>query len=92
MPKKDGPYRDGRIYVCETLCSTCIFRKGNLMNLEKGRVKQMVTDSTKAESCIPCHKTLDGKQSVCRGFFNKHKTLPIRLALSMGLVTFTKVE
>ncbi len=59
------------------------------MSLVPGRVKQMVASATKADSCIPCHQTLDGAQSVCRGFFEKHKTAPLQIAERLGLVKFT---
>src|SRR5476651_2454024 len=65
-------FRDGKVYVCARMCDTCIFRPGNLMNLEEDRVEQMVAQATRAESCIPCHQTLSGKQAVCRGFFERH--------------------
>lgn len=88
MPKNEGPYRDGRIHVCNTMCKTCIFRPGNLMRLEPGRVEQMVADATREESCIPCHNTLDGQQAICRGFYDRHATVPVRLAQLMGLLEF----
>lgn len=69
------------------MCKTCIFRPGNLMNLEPGRVKQMVRDATKAESCIPCHETIHGQaegEAICRGFYEKFPTLPIKLAEAMN--------
>ncbi len=83
-------YRNGKIHVCRKMCSTCIFRPGNLMQLSEGRVEDMVARSTKNNSCIPCHQTLDGKQSVCAGFFNKHKTPSLQLGERMGVVVFTE--
>ncbi len=92
MSRSKGPYRDGLVHVCRTQCSTCIFRAGNLMRLQPGRVKSMVAQATKADSCIPCHQTLDGKQSVCRGFFDRHQTAPLQIAQRLGLVKFTEVS
>lgn len=92
MPRTKGVYRDGLIHVCKIQCSTCIFRRGNLMSLARGRVKQMVRDATRSESCIPCHQTLDGPKSVCRGFFDKHKTSPLQIAERLGLVEFTELS
>lgn len=85
-------YRNGRVHVCAAQCSTCIFRSGNLMSLQRGRVSQMIRDATRDEGCIPCHQTLDGDQSVCRGFFDKHATAPLQIAGRLGLVEFTKGE
>lgn len=80
------PFSDGVVHVNKRLCSTCIFRPGNLMHLEEGRVEDMVTQATKKESCIPCHKTLDGQQAVCRGFFDRHKTQPLQIAERLGFI------
>lgn len=77
----------------EEMCENCIFRPGNAMNLEPGRVLGMVTEATKNETAIVCHKTLspiDGEKrnAVCRGFFDLHQTLPIKIAISMNSVEF----
>ena len=83
-----GPFFDGKVHVHSRMCSTCIFRPGNLMHLEPGRVEDMVCEATRNDSCIPCHQTLDGKQAVCRGFFDKHATSPLQVAERMGFVEF----
>lgn len=49
----------------------------------------MVSQAVKHESCIVCHDTLDGEQSVCRGFFNKHKTQPLQIAERLDLIEYT---
>jgi hypothetical protein len=93
MPKqKFNVFRDGKIHVCKSMCSTCIFRPGNLMHLLPGTVETMVAESVKDEASIPCHKTLDGDNAVCHGFFTKHPTLPIRLAKSMNLIEYVEVQ
>ena len=50
------------------------------MNLEPGRVRQIVDDSLKKDSAIICHETLGSARAVCRGFFDMHwrDTLPLR--------------
>lgn len=62
------------------------------MDLEEGRVEAMVAEITEKQSCIPCHQTLDGKQSVCHGQFKLHSTIPLRLAQSMSLIRYTQVK
>lgn len=84
--KKKGPFNDGFVHINKRMCDTCIFRPGNLMHLEEGRVEQMVHQATRRDSCIPCHKTLDGQQAVCRGFFTKHKTSLLQLAERLGVI------
>jgi hypothetical protein len=86
MAEQHNVYRDGKVHVCARMCATCIFRPGNLMHLERGRVRQMVDDAKRDESCIPCHKTLEGDNACCRGFYDKHPTQPLQIAERLGLV------
>lgn len=78
--------------MCKSMCSTCIFRSGNLMHLLPGQVETMIVEAVKDETSIICHKTLEGDNSVCRGFFDRHATLPLRLAKAMDLIEFTEVK
>jgi len=74
-------------------CATCIFRPGNLMELRPGRVKEMVDAVNEADGCIPCHETLDDEiQAVCRGQFDTHKTLPLKLAEAMNFIIWHERE
>lgn len=84
----NGPLTPAGLRVCAGMCSTCIFRPGNLMDLQPGRVRGMVRDSLAADSFITCHKTLDGERAVCRGFYDRHKrnTLGLRLGAVMGVI------
>lgn len=69
-------YRDGVVHVAVRKCATCVFRPGNLMDLEPGRVDQMRFDAVKGQGVITCHKTISGEEigpAVCRGFFDVHK-------------------
>ena len=84
------PYRNSRVHVMSRLCDTCIFRPGNRMDLTEGRVEQMVARSCARESAIICHETLDGYKAVCRGFYEKHPTLPLILADKMGRIEWQK--
>lgn len=84
---KGSLQRDG-LHVCDRLCETCVFRPGNLMFLMPGRLRGMVRDALANDSFIPCHKTLDGQQAVCRGFYDRHArdTLGCRLGAIVGIV------
>jgi len=85
--RKHQIYRDGRIHVCREMCSTCIFRPGNLMELRSGRVRGMVDEAKGNDGAIVCHKTLDGEEhAVCRGFFERYPTTPLQLADRLGLI------
>jgi hypothetical protein len=89
---KKPVFRNGMVHVRRAMCDTCIFRPGNLMQLESGRVEWMVEEATKRQSCIPCHKTILGEdrrgEAICRGFYEKHPTVPLQLAAAMGKVRF----
>ena len=83
--------RNGRMHVQSEMCDTCIFRPGNLMHLEPGHVSGMVREATDNGGCIPCHKTITGKnQSVCRGFYDLQSTPEIKILTALGLVQFTE--
>ena len=86
-------FRDGRVHVCARLCDTCIFRPGNLMRLEPGRVAQMVRLATRDESAIVCHETLDARRrhAVCRGFFEAHPTGPLQIAERLGRIAWQEL-
>jgi hypothetical protein len=61
-------------------CNTCIFWPDNRMHLAPGKVDEMVAKATANEGTIVCHSTLDlDRQAACRGFVDRHATLPIRL-------------
>jgi hypothetical protein len=84
-------YVNGKVHVRRRQCATCIFRPGNLMNLEPGRVEQMIADAVAEQSCIPCHHHLYADQPVepvCRGFYDRHATAPIQIAERIGILTW----
>lgn len=84
-------WRDGAVHVLSERCATCIFRGGNLMHLESGRVKEMVDHCLANDSVIPCHKTIyvEGvRPAVCRGFFDAYaeSIWPLRLAAALDYI------
>lgn len=79
-------YRDGLVHIRAEMCSTCVFRPGNLMELRSGRVRGMVDDARRDDSTIVCHQTLEGDNAACRGFFERHPTAPLQLAERLGMV------
>lgn len=84
---KHAIFVDGRIAVMKSRCPTCVFRPGNLMRLEPGQVDAMVAEATVNDSTIVCHSTLDlDRQAACKGFVERHATLPLRLGYTMGVV------
>jgi hypothetical protein len=71
------------------MCDTCIFHPGNLMHLSDGTVEKLVAASVKDDASIACHETLGGGNSVCRGFFDRHKTTPLQIAERLKMVEWT---
>lgn len=84
-----GVYRDGLVHVQADRCPTCIFRPGNLMHLDPGRVRGMVEECLADDAGnIPCHDTLGGPEAICRGFWDGYadRQAVLRLAVAMGIV------
>ena len=79
----------GKVWVRGAMCETCIFRPGNLMQLDGGRVAEMVRQADEAGSCIPCHSHLHvgaDIEPVCRGYFLRRSSWTLRLAEKMGII------
>jgi hypothetical protein len=84
-------FSNGRVHVMSDKCSTCIFRPGNLMNLQPGVVKTMVEESVAEGGGITCHKTIHGQreqEATCRGFYDAHgsRVPALRLAAKWGII------
>lgn len=78
---------DGRVRILHPACSTCVFRRGNLMHLAPGRLEDLVRRNVEANALLTCHETLPGNErgydpAVCGCFWalHRHKTLTGRLA------------
>jgi hypothetical protein len=57
------------------------------MHLFAGQVEAMVAEAKRRQSLIVCHSTLGTRRNaVCRGFYNRHSTLPLVLAEAMGII------
>jgi hypothetical protein len=93
---KTNVYRGGKVHVCARMCSTCIFRPGNLMRLPEGRVEGMVASAVKSEGVIPCHHTTYGGhpdgEAVCRGFYDLRATATLRLAAALRVIARQEPE
>jgi hypothetical protein len=73
-------------------CSTCIFRPGNLMHLNAGRLKDMTESVVASQTYVICHQTLDQPLgAVCRGSYDKVPTRITVAATEMGFIDFVEV-
>ncbi|MQY11483.1 hypothetical protein SRB5_16020 [Streptomyces sp. RB5] len=73
------------VRMCGRRCSTCIFRPGNLMSLQPGRVAEMIKAAEASEGHVVCHKTLGtNAPAICAGFAahpaGRVRSLALRLA------------
>jgi hypothetical protein len=97
-PRKRGVFRNGHVHVQARMCSTCIFRPGNLMHLEPGRVEHLTRQALRKDSCIPCHQTTYGSrregEAICRGYWDRHRNdvFPLRLAQLIGNLCFIEAD
>lgn len=88
------PYHNGRVHVMADLCSTCVFRGGNLMHLPPGRLADLVRANVTADAALACHSTTYGQapqEAICRGFADRYRTTPIQLAERLDLITLVPV-
>lgn len=85
-------FREGRVHVCADKCPTCIFRPGNQMSLQPGRVAGMVRDclaDPDGAGNIPCHEHLNsGADAICRGFWDAHRGGLLQVAERIGIVEY----
>lgn len=74
-------FRDGQVVVCAKQCATCIYGPRSPIDLE--RRHEMEAETKRRDSAIICHSTLDGDHAVCRGYYDRQETTPLRLAKAL---------
>jgi hypothetical protein len=88
------PYRDGRLFVGSALCDTCVFAKGNRMDLEPGRLRSLIDQNLDNGSALTCHRTIyedpKHRHAICRGFYDRFKDASpaLRLAQIARVIEF----
>jgi len=76
-------------HVMKEMCSTCIFRPGNLMHLRPGRLADMIKQCQRDDTNVICHKSesLQGILPVdawCRGSVDHSPGQLVRIFGRMG--------
>lgn len=71
------------------------------MDLNPGRVKDLVERSIKNQSCIPCHSTIepdfareeDVKPAICRGFWDSYRdqVQALEIGERLGVIEYDPV-
>ncbi|WP_406205408.1 hypothetical protein OH807_30805 [Kitasatospora sp. NBC_01560] len=82
----------GEVRVLSDLCTTCVYRPGNLMHLAPGRLRQLAREALAKNGHIVCHSTLPAlappgtKAAICRGFANAYgpAVYALRMAAAYG--------
>lgn len=81
------------------MCTTCVFRPGNLMHLRPGRLKQLIQQNTGPEAQgLHCHQTLEYGghpgfgRAFCRGFYDQFGHLANYIRICERLGGFTEVD
>lgn len=97
MRRRGNVFRDGKVHVQLEMCGSCVFRPGNQMHLRSGALRQIVDGNLALDTPLICHQTLaihpdGGNEAVCRGFFERYPTTPMKLAETMGLIEWVTVE
>lgn len=93
-PKRPVADIDG-VRVMRTMCKTCIFRPGNKMQLQEGRVEGMVNECLEKQGTITCHSTLDeDTHAICKGFYDRYADdiWPLRFAKGIGAIIEHEIE
>ena len=77
-------------------CLTCVYRPGNLMRLNPGRLKDLTAQARESEGYVVCHATLPETApsgvlpAVCRGFYDRFSTAALQIAARLW--GFTEVD
>lgn len=86
--------RRGKLRFMKEKCSTCIFRPGNKMTLDPGRVASMLAAVRADDSYIPCHKTLGTglPSAICKGGDDAHEGQIARIGRRIGADVYVTEE
>lgn len=78
------------IRVLRERCSTCVFRPGNLMDLNPGRLADLTASTDDADTNVVCHKTLGGDGAFCRGSVDRRPGRAMQIAERLGFIEWVE--
>lgn len=68
-------------------CNQCLFSNNRIVSKE--RMKSIIKGCQQKDTHFECHKgTLEGKNIVCRGFFDRMTSQMIRIAGRLNMIEF----
>jgi hypothetical protein len=89
----------GKPRLLSEMCTTCVFRPGNLMKLRPGRLEELIRENTGPDAQgLHCHQTLeyggnpDFGLAFCRGFYDGFRDLVNFFRICKRLGGFTEVN
>ena len=82
------PCFDGRgVLVMRERCRTCIFRPGNPMRLNRGRLADMTETTDRLDTNVICHQTLGQPVgALCRGSVDRRPGQMVQIAERLGVL------
>jgi hypothetical protein len=81
------------LHIMAAQCSTCIFRPGNLMQLNRGRLRDMVESTARDDTNVICHQTLDQPVgALCAGSVEQQPGQMARIAQRLNAVVLVEPE
>jgi hypothetical protein len=78
-------------------CDTCIFRPGNLMDLNKGRLAEMIEATDRRDTNVICHKShsVSGDlrlDALCKGSVDRRPGQMVRIMSRFGGVQYVSPD
>jgi len=71
--------------VKKECCGQCLFSRDKIVS--DARKKSILSDCKKKDNHFLCHKaTIENKDVVCAGFYERHTSQMIRISQRMGFV------
>lgn len=79
------------LHVLSEPCSTCIFRPGNLMRLNPGRLKDMTDSTDAADTNVVCHQTLGQPVgALCHGSVERRAGQMVRIGERLNAIVYVE--
>lgn len=78
-------------FVMKEQCETCIFRPGNPMHLEEGRLQAMINQTDADDTNVVCHQSAGLKGAIrceawCRGSVDRKPGQAVRMMRDLGIL------
>ena len=76
--------------VFKEQCNKCLLSKNRIVSAK--RVKQIISECKSQQLHFICHKTNDGEETICKGYFDKygHYSQMVRIASRLNQLEFVE--